>query len=89
MSEAQFVWPEYEIIKSPEVLRTWLLRLGKAVREGHLVQHDSDEFDIAKYTRGDPWPSDIIICNFKYLGHSYRLSADTYHGTGGTWEKTS
>lgn len=89
MSEAEFVWPDYEMIETPQALRVWLLKLGEAVTKGSLVQHNTDDFDVTKYKRGGPWPSDIIVCNFSGTGNSYRLAVETYHGTGGTWEKVA
>jgi hypothetical protein len=87
MSEAEFVWPDYEMIETPQVLRALLLKLGEAVIAGRLVQHNTEDFDITKYKDGDPWPNDIIICYFSDSVNSYRLAVDTYHGAGGTWEK--
>jgi len=87
MSEAEVAWPDYDMIETPQELRVWLLRLGKAVTEGRLVQHNTDDFDVTKFKPGDPWPSDIIVCNFSDSRNSYRLAVETYHGAGGTWGK--
>lgn len=84
--------PGRDLIKSPQDLRIWLLKLRSLIACEVLRQcfDQNNEFasDVAVWDVpvDGPW-LDFIEWHFKAsTGVKYRFSVETYHGAGGYWE---
>ena len=80
-------------IQSASELVDLIRALKKAVLLGVLEQVRSDpspfatNMDISELAEQGPWP-DYLEMRFRVAGGitHYKLSVETYHGTGGIWE---
>lgn len=72
---------------SPDKFLEVVEDLKKFVLSGTLIVQSQtcSLFDI----RRDSWPGNLIEISFasRPSGHKYQLTCETYHGTGGTFEK--
>ncbi len=81
---------EHVPVMSPQDLIRVLRRLRELVASGALVQMSSSgkdftAVDLADIPDDGPWP-DYLEMRFKGLaGQCYRLTVETFHGTGGAW----
>lgn len=84
--------PSLRTIQSPDDLALLIREIKDAVAAGILQQvrpelspfaTDVEILDLAEW---GPWP-DYIEMRFRVTGTMvcYKLEAETYHGTGGTW----
>jgi hypothetical protein len=86
-------WDLPRRINIPGSLADLIRALAAAVRAGELSQIvlAGEPFatmeDIRKLPPDGPWP-DYLELYFQdpHTGKRYRLMAETYHGSGGTWE---
>jgi hypothetical protein len=84
--------PADRSIRTPADLASLIREIRAAVAAGILeqVRPDSSPFatdaEIADLAEQGPWP-DYIEMRFRVRGTAtrYKLSAETYHGAGGTW----
>jgi hypothetical protein len=87
-------WAESRRIESPEDLATLIEDVSQAVRDGKLKQINPNRSsfitleDILQISPKGPWP-DYLEYYFEdtKTGEQYKLIAETYHGSGGNWEK--
>ena len=81
---------EHVSIGSPQELVRVLRRLRELVALGALVQVNKSSTDFPSVLLADvsddgPWP-DFLDMRFRSpAGRRYRLSVETFHGTGGSW----
>jgi len=93
MQNAESSLPDSDLIESPTDLRRWLLKLRSLVAEGGLSQNFeignefADGSAVSDIPIDGPWP-DFIEWYFEApTGVRYRFSVETYHGTGGCWQR--
>ena len=86
-------FPEVERrISSPEALTAVLRDVKRCVANGTLSQTKPANAplaidDVTKVPDEGPWP-DYVEAHFEDRnGQRYRLTVETYHGTGGSWAK--
>lgn len=86
---------EARVIESPNELVDLLNELKLAVAAGDLCQITpgdaplASSVDITTLTDKGPWP-DYLELHFRGRdGAHYRLAVETYHGTGGRWERVA
>lgn len=72
-------------IRSPAALTAAIRTAQAAIHSGHLAPEDRSFLDIEQ---NGPW-DDVVDHLFRCTAcsQSFRLSAETYHGTGGIWSK--
>ena len=81
---------EHLLVASPQDLVGVLRRLRELVAAGALVQMSKSGTDFPSVPLADvsddgPWP-DFLDLRFRSpAGRCYRLSVETFHGTGGSW----
>jgi hypothetical protein len=80
-------------IKSAEQLTTILRAIKRALANGSLRQYKPSDAvlaldDLNQVSDSGPWP-DYIEAYFadSKTGEQYKLTAETYHGSGGEWER--
>lgn len=89
MNKAMFP-DEHVLVASPQDLVGILRRLRELVASGALVPVNSSGTDfpsaqLADVSDDGPWP-DFLNMRFRSpAGRCYRLSVETFHGTGGSW----
>lgn len=89
MNPARFP-DEHVPVTSPQDLVCVLRRLRELVAAGALVPMKPSDTDfpsvhLADISDDGPWP-DFLDMRFKNLaGRCYRLSVETFRGTGGAW----
>lgn len=81
---------ERVVIASPKELAEVVQTVSRLVVEGVLVQRKVagavfEAPDIADIPVDGPWPDYIDLLFEGPGGKRYRLLAETYHGTGGSW----
>jgi hypothetical protein len=87
-------FPEVERrISSPEVLTAILRDVKRCIADGTLRQIKRDRAplaidDVTKVPDEGPWPDYLEVHFEDRDGQQYRLTVETYHGTGGFWAKT-
>lgn len=79
-------------ISSPETLTAMLRDLKECLVQGELYQVRplSTPFgidDLDRIPNDGPWPDFIEAYFDDQNGQRYKLSVETYHGAGGSWEK--
>ena len=82
-------------INSQEQLTSLLRDLKRALANGRLRQYKPSDAamaldDLNQVSDTGPWP-DYIEAYFAdpTTGERYKLTAETYHGSGGAWERLS
>ena len=80
-------------IKSPHQLTTFLREIKAALADGALTQFVPTDAvlaldDLGVISDAGPWP-DYIEAYFTspITGERYKLTAETYHGVGGSWQR--
>ncbi len=81
---------EYVQIASPQDLVRLLRRLRELVSSGALVPMNKANADFPSVQLEDvsddgPWPDYLDMRFRSTAGRLYRLSVETFHGTGGGW----
>jgi len=89
MSKAIFP-DEHVSIGSPQDLVGVLRQLRDLVASGALVQMNKSGTDFPSVLLADvsddgPWPDFLDMHFSSPAGRRYRLSVETFHGTGGSW----
>jgi hypothetical protein len=89
MNKAMFP-DEHVSVSSPQDLASILRRLRELVASGALVPVNSSSTDFptaqfADVSDDGPWPDYLDIRFRNRVGQYYRLSVETFHGTGGSW----
>lgn len=87
-------FPQDEIeIRSPQEFIPFLALLKQVLRDGSLRQYKPADVllamdDIRTLTEEGPWP-DYMEAYFEDVQSRtrYRLCVETYHGSGGSWER--
>ncbi|OAB62756.1 hypothetical protein AY599_19960 [Leptolyngbya valderiana BDU 20041] len=83
--------PPIQRIQTPAQLFPVVLGIAKAVEQGVLVHVPSPTqvVRLEDIVEGQPWPADHIELDFEEpaTGKRFRLSVETYHGLGGTWQE--
>ena len=85
-------WARPRQLESPGDLSQLIAEIAEAVRKGELVQlfpsgaPFATTKDIRDIAPEGPWP-DYLELHFEDVRDSkrYRLTAESYHGRGGTW----
>lgn len=93
MSTSESLWADM-LISSPTELRTLITKLKKSVASGEMQQcwptdtPFATEMKISDVNENGSWPADYIEWYFFLTDNKklYKLSVDTYHGTGGYWK---
>jgi len=76
----QVVWP----IRTPGELSKALDVVQANVADGTLLDQSEDE--MRGLSDDEPWPDYIELrLRCRACGTRFRLTAETYHGTGGSW----
>jgi hypothetical protein len=89
MKKAMFP-DEHVSVGSPQDLVDVLRRLRELVASGALVQMNKSGTDFPSAPLADvgddgPWPDFLDMRFTSPAGRCYRLSVETFHGTGGSW----
>ncbi|MEZ5988368.1 MAG: hypothetical protein R3F30_04465 [Planctomycetota bacterium] len=87
-------WMTPRQIDSPDDLAEVVRAVAEAVAVGDLRQINANDLpfstsdDIRRINSTGPWP-DYLELHFEEVrtGTRYRLVVETYHGTGGRWER--
>lgn len=94
MTSARRKWTEKFRINSPVDFAGLIEDVADAVRAGELTQVPPQnlvlpvEEDILNIPPEGPWPDFLeLIFENPVTGERYKLAIETYHGSGGTWEK--
>lgn len=81
-------------IRSPTEVRTLLDALERAIKEGLLIEcqpasASTPTTKLASIFAADSrWPDYIeAYVRDPATGNTFRLAVETYHGSGGTWER--
>ena len=82
--------PEHDDISSPSDFDHWLIMLRNRIKDGSLEQYwppDAPFANKEKIEDGSPG-GDYVEWYFKEpaTGKRYKLSVETYHGSGGSWD---
>ncbi len=83
--------PPTQSLQIPEQASRIVRDIIEAIEAGELAQlPDSIGVErLQQIAEGQPWPADFIEVNFEEptTGKRFRLSLETYHGTGGAWQE--
>jgi hypothetical protein len=80
-------------IRSPQQLTSLLRRIKQSLSDGSLCQYRVDDTalataDLSLVSDEGPWPDylEAFFANSE-TGERYKLTVETYHGAGGSWER--
>lgn len=83
--------PPIQRIQTPTQLFLVVQGIVDAVEQGILVHlpNPTQSVRLEDIVEGQPWPGDYIELDFEELatGKRFRLSIETFHGYGGTWQE--
>ena len=83
--------PPTQSLQSPEQALQVVRGILAAIEAGELAQlPDSIGVErLQQIAEGQPWPADFFEVNFgePKTGKRFRLSLETYHGSGGAWQE--
>lgn len=85
--------PHPQPINTPDQLKELLVELKQCLLKNQLIQvktknRTDANLPLEQIPSSGPWP-DFMEIDFQnpHTQEKYRLIAETYHGTGGQWEK--